>query len=260
MKLSIVVPCFNELENVPLLQNELIPVVEELLGQVWNNEPEGIQSAEILFVDDGSTDDTFLSLKTIFNDDTRGGVTYKFLQHGRNRGLGAAIRTGFSNATGDLILTIDSDGTYKFSTIPALLSLLKPDIDLVTASPYHPDGKVIGVPAYRLFLSRGSSFLYRLLLDWNVHTYTCLYRVCRSKVIKSIQFNSDGFLAVTEILVDAMVKGFRVAEYPAILYKRQYGVSKARIAQTIFSHLYFQGKVLIYRIKIFLGMKSLITP
>jgi dolichol-phosphate mannosyltransferase len=259
MRLSIIVPCYNELENVSLLHDELLPVVEELLSQGGGNESDKIQSADIIFVDDGSTDETFLKLRDAINDDANAKVTYKFLQHERNRGLGAAIRTGFSHADGDILLTVDSDGSYKFSTIPALLSLLTPDIDLVTASPYHPEGRIVGVPAYRLLLSRGSSFLYRLLVDWNVHTYTCLYRAYRSEVIRFIQFKSDGFLAGTEILVHAILNGFRVAEYPATLYKRQYGVSKARIAQTIISHLQFQGWVLLYRIKSFLGMNPMRT-
>ena len=151
--------------------------------------------------------------------------------------MGAAIRTGFSKADGDIVITVDSDGTYKFSEIPVFLSFLTPEVDIVTASPYHPDGGVVGVPANRLFLSRGSSFLYRILVDRHVYTYTCLFRAYRSEVIKSISFSSNGFLAGTEVLVKAMLKGYRVAEFPAVLHRRMYGVSKAKIAQTILSHL-----------------------
>jgi dolichol-phosphate mannosyltransferase len=135
------------------------------------------------------------------------------------------------------------------------LSFLTPEVDIVTASPYHPEGGVVGVPAYRLFLSRGSSFVYRILVNWHVYTYTCLFRAYRSKVIKNIHFESDGFLAGTEILVNAMLKGYRVAEFPAVLHRRMYGVSKAKIAQTILSHLRFQGWVLLYRMQSMIGLK-----
>ena len=118
---------------------------------------------------------------------------------------------------------------------------LTPEMDIVTASPYHPAGGVVGVPANRLFLSRGSSFLYRILVDRHVYTYTCLFRAYRSEVIKNINFSSNGFLAGTEVLVKAILKGYRVAEFPAVLHRRMYGVSKAKIAETIFSHLSFQG-------------------
>ncbi len=255
MKLSIIVPCYNEVDNVSKLHDELLPIVEEIVIHGWKNAVEGVRSAEMIFVDDGSRDGTFSKLKEYFASDNKSGVTFKFLKHETNLGLGAAIRTGFSIADGDILVTVDSDGTYKFSEIPAFLSFLTPDVDIVTASPYHPDGGVVGVPAYRLFLSRGSSFVYRILVDRHVYTYTCLFRAYRSKVIKNIRFGSDGFLAGTEILVNAMLKGYRVVEFPAVLHRRMYGVSKAKITQTILSHLRFQGWVLLYRMQLMIGLK-----
>ena len=256
MKLSIIVPCYNEADNISKLQCELLPVVEGLLKDGWENMQEKVQSVEVIFVDDGSSDGTSSKLNECFGGSSVSGVTFKFPVHEQNKGLGAAIRTGFSNAGGDIILTVDSDGTYKFSEIPNLLSYLTPDIDIVTASPYHPDGDVIGVPANRLLLSKGSSFLYRILVDKNLHTYTCLFRAYRAEVVKKINFHSNGFLAGTELLVNALFDGYRVAEYPAVLHKRMYGVSKAKIAQTIFAHLNFQKKVLLYRFRALLGFKN----
>ncbi len=255
MKLSIIAPCYNEVDNVSKLHDELIPVIEEMVIHGWNNQSEEMHSAEIILVDDGSGDGTFSRLKECFGSLNKSGVMFKFLKHEANLGLGAALRTGFSNADGDILVTIDSDGTYKFSEIPALLSYLTPDVDIVTASPYHPKGGVIGVPAYRLFLSRGSSFIYRILVDRHVYTYTCLFRAYRSEVIKNIHFKSDGFLAGTEILVQALLHGYHVAEYPAVLHKRMYGISKAKITQTIFSHIRFQGWVLLNHIQLMIGFK-----
>jgi dolichol-phosphate mannosyltransferase len=255
MKLSIIAPCYNEVENVTKLHNELLPVVEGLVIQGWNNATEEIRSAEIIFVDDGSCDGTFASLQEAFNNHNKSGVVFKFLKHETNLGLGVAIRTGFTHADGEIVVTVDSDGTYKFSGIPALLACLTPGVDIVTASPYHPKGSVIGVPAYRLVLSRGSSLIYRFLVDRHVYTYTCLFRAYRLAVIKNIHFESDGFLAGTEILVKALLQGYRAAEFPAVLQKRMYGISKARIAQTIFSHLRFQSWVLLQRLRLMLGLR-----
>jgi dolichol-phosphate mannosyltransferase len=123
---------------------------------------------------------------------------------------------------------------------------------IVTASPYHPDGGVMNVAGYRLVLSRGSSFLYRILVDWRVHTYTALFRVYRGEVVKSIAFESNGFLAGTELMVNAMLQGYQVAEYPTVLHSRQNGVSKAKIMRTIRAHLKFQGEILLRR----LGFRS----
>lgn len=256
MVLSIIAPCFNEVENVGKLHDELLPVVEEMVKQGGKDGAEGIDSAEIIFVDDGSRDGTSSRLQEAFSKTNKPGIKFMFLKHDTNLGLGAALRTGFTNADGDILITVDSDGTYKFSEITALLACLTPGVDIVTASPYHPKGNVIGVPAYRLLLSRGSSLIYRFLVDWNIHTYTSLFRAYRSDVIKHISFKADDFLAGTELLVKALLKGYRAAEIPAALHKRMYGVSKAKIAQTTLSHLRFQAWVLFQRLRLILGMKA----
>jgi dolichol-phosphate mannosyltransferase len=255
MKLSIIAPCYNEVDNVPKLHDELLPVVENMLANKWNNGSGELGSVEIIFVDDGSRDKTFERLTEFFGTSDNAGIVYKIVKHDTNLGLGAAIRTGFKNAEGDILLTIDSDGTYLFSEIPSLLAMLKPKVAIVTASPYHPRGGVVGVPAYRLVLSKGSSFIYRILVDSHVYTYTSLFRAYRAEIAKNIPFQSNDFRAGTEILVKAILAGHRAAEYPAVLYKRMYGVSKARIAQTILSHLKFQGWVLRYRMLSLIGLK-----
>ncbi|MBN1218146.1 MAG: glycosyltransferase family 2 protein [Anaerolineae bacterium] len=239
MDLSIIIPCYNEADNIPKLQTEFFPVVAELAQA---------QSVEVVFVDDGSTDDTWSALNQTFDEGGVPDVLLKFERHPVNRGLGAAIRTGFATASGEIVVTTDSDGTYQFAEIPALLARLTPEIDMVTASPYHPAGEVAGVPAYRLLLSRGSSIIYRLLVDWRIHTYTALFRVYRRRVIQNVPFESDGFLAGTELLVNGILLGYRAAEYPTILHSRVHGISKAKIARTIWAHLKFQGHILLRRL------------
>lgn len=209
-----------------------------------------------MFVDDGSSDGTLPAVQKNFKLDHIPRASLVFRRHETNRGLGAALRTGFSAVTGELIVTTDSDGTYKFSTIPAMVKALD-EADFVTASPYHPDGKVVGVPAFRLVLSRGSSMIYRLLVDWRIHTYTCLFRAYRREVIDQIQFQSDGFLAGTELMVKAMLKGYQVKEFPAALYKRMFGASKAKLMRTVMAHLKFQGRVLLS--KVHLGSLAIIV-
>jgi len=244
MDLSIIIPCYNEAQNVPRLQQELLPIATKL-GKA--------SPVELIFVDDGSTDDTWEALRAAFAQEDSP-LTTRFERHPSNQGLGAAMRTGFEAARGDVIVTTDSDGTYHFSEIPALLSRLSGEIDVVTASPYHPQGGVAGVPAYRLLLSQGSSTLYRLLVSWHVHTYTCLFRAYRREVIDRVSFASSGFLAGTELLVKAMLAGYRVAEHPAVLHRRAFGESKAKLVRTILAHLQFQGLVVLHR----LGLRSLV--
>jgi dolichol-phosphate mannosyltransferase len=248
MKLSVVVPCFNEEDNIDKLKTEFFPIIEKLVGSHLDGGQ--IDSIEVVFVDDGSKDGTYNALKDAFGSLNHPCITVKFEKHNVNRGLGAAMRTGFGAITGDIVVTTDSDGTYHFSTIPALLQHLKGKVAIVTASPYHPQGEVVGVPGYRIFLSRGSSLLYRILLSWKVHTYTALYRAYRREVIDQIPFAADDFLGGTELMVKAMLKGYQVDEYPAALHRRMFGVSKAKLLKTIVSHLNFQARLVLHRLHI----------
>ena len=229
---------FNEAENVPRIHFELQPVVDELTR---------LHEVDVVLVDDGSTDGTFDELARMFSALGGPQLRFEIVRHQSNQGLGAALRTGFASCAGDVIVTVDSDGSYEFSEISALLLCLDPNIDLVTASPYHPNGRVEGIPAYRLLLSRGCSLGYRLLLDRKIHTYTCMFRVYRRSVIDNVVFEGDGYLAVTELMVKAMLMGYRVVEYPAVLRKRSRGTSKANIARTVRDHLRFQTSVLLNR-------------
>ena len=249
MKLSIVVPCYNEADNVDKLHDELLPILEQLVNDKQHI-PTPVDSIELILVDDGSRDGTYGAFKQRFVGVRKPWLTLNLLQHVVNRGLGAAIRTGLGAATGDVIVTTDSDGTYRFEEIPNLLACLTPQVSIVTASPYHPDGGVMNVPAHRLFFSRGSSLLYRILVSWKIHTYTALFRAYRREVIQRVPFESDGFLAGTELMVNAMLQGYQVAEYPTTLHSRMNGVSKAKIIRTIRAHLKFQAEILLRRLGI----------
>jgi dolichol-phosphate mannosyltransferase len=237
MDLSIVIPCCNEEDSVPQLVTRLFPVVEQLRRD---------RTAEIVFVDDGSTDATYQKLTEICANQQ----DMQIAQHPVNRGLGAALRTGFTHALGDVIVTADSDGTYRFDEIPPLLSYMKPGIDIVTASPYHHQGGIENVPQYRIILSRGSSFIYQIIVDRHIATYTALFRAYRREVVRRVPFYATGFLAGTELMVNAMLLGYRVAEYPTVLHARQAGASKAKILRIIRAHLRFQGSVLLRRLRL----------
>lgn len=247
MLLSIVIPCYNEADNVDKLNAEFVPVVQQLVGGALPG-GERIDHVEVIFVDDGSKDETYAALTNAFGNAPVPGVSFRFEQHKINRGLGAALRTGLGAAAGEVTVTTDSDGTYRFETIPALLAHLEPGVSIVTASPYAPGGAIANVPGYRIFLSKGSSFLYRVLVDRHVHTYTSLFRAYRREVVERIPFAADGFLAGTELMVNAMLAGYKVAEYPTTLYSRAFGASKAKIMRTIRAHLGYQGRILLRRL------------
>jgi dolichol-phosphate mannosyltransferase len=235
MDVSIIIPCYNEAQNVPPLAEQLFPVAEQL------NRAGAVQ---VILVDDGSTDDTLTQLQELATE--RPWV--QVVSHGRNQGLGAAVRTGFAHARGDVIVTTDSDGTYPFAEIPRLLAHLTPDVDIVLASPYHSGGGVEGVAPYRRVLSQGASFIYRLLLDRRLHTYTALFRAYRREVVEQVPSTADGFLMPAEFLAHALLMGYRVVEYPTVLHVRRHGQSKARLVRIILAHLRFQTGLLWRRL------------
>lgn len=233
MKISLVIPAYNEAEGVEQTAEKLNKILPRLRSQ---------HDVEVIFVNDGSKDNTAELLKSTFASDP----DIRVISHEANRGLGAAIRTGFSHTTGDIVITTDFDGTYHFSTIPQIIAhMLVHDVDIVTASPYHPRGGVEGVPKYRLLFSYGASLLYRLLVNWHVHTWTALFRAYKREVIENVNFESEGFLAGTELLIKAIQAGYTVSEFPTTLHVRTFGQSSLKVYRVTKAHMNYQMRLLM---------------
>lgn len=213
--ISIVIPCYNEEEGIPNLIQKLTPAVEALQKK---------HSVELIFVDDGSTDKTNELLHRSYNNNPKA----KIIKHETNRNLGAALRTGFQHASGDLVAALDCDCTYDPILLLQMVEMLDEQTDIVTVSPYHPQGRVSKIPPYRLILSKGASFLYRVLLSWDLYTYTAMVRIYKKEVIRAIPFERDDFLGVTELLVKALLKRYAIKELPAELQMRKFGSSKMK--------------------------------
>lgn len=229
---SVIVPCCNEEEAVSLLPAQLFPVLERLRTRY---------TVELILVDDGSTDDTWTRLIALAKGKTPCPVVLR--RHSRNEGLGAALQTGCKLAVGDIIVTVDADGTYPFSLIETLVAAIDDGADLATASPYHRAGGVEGVAPLRLFFSRGASLCYRALVDRRIATYTAMVRAYRAPTLHSALSDETGFLHVAKTLVEARRHGARVTEAPAVLARRQVGVSKAKLARTTRAHLRYLSRI-----------------
>ena len=198
---------------------------------------------ETVLVDDGSKDDTRILAEALFANTPR----VVILAHQTNMGLGAAIRTGWSEATGEIICTLDADCTYDPAEILNLLDALEGGVDIATGSPYHPLGHVVNAVAWRLFLSRGASQLYRWVSRKKLYTFTSLMRAYRRPVIESVQFSENGFVSVAEILLRAIRAGFTVVEVPMALHTRVAGTSKMKIARTVRGHLRLMARSYFWR-------------
>jgi hypothetical protein len=109
--------------------------------------------------------------------------------------------------------------------------------DVVTSSPYHPDGNVRNVPDWRLFLSRTLSRAYRILLGSKVRTWTSCFRVYRRNAVLHLPLKNPGFLGTAELLVRVLRRGGVVAEHPCTLEARLLGFSKMRVLNVVLDHL-----------------------
>ena len=118
-----------------------------------------------------------------------------------------------------------------------MIPLLTEKVDMVTASPYHEKGGVRNIPEWRLFLSKGASFLYRRALKSKLNTYTSCFRVYRRASVVDLSVREKGFLGVAELLGRLDLNGGKIVEYPTVLEVRLFGFSKMKTARTIFGHL-----------------------
>jgi len=111
------------------------------------------------------------------------------------------------------------------------------DVQVVTASPYHPAGKVLDVPLWRLRLSKTASALYRCVLRQKLSTYTSCFRVYRRSCMAELRISDNRFSGVAEILGRLDLQGAKIVEYPATLRVRRLGRSKMKLFRTIIAQL-----------------------
>jgi len=221
---TIVVPCFNEAETLPYLLKTLEGVSSDLRDRY---------RLSYVFVDDGSADATWSVMQSLLGDR----VDVQTVRHAGNQGIAHAILTGIAAAQDEFVCSIDADCTYDPRQLAALLPPLEAGADLVTASPYHPEGHVRHVPAWRLMLSRGLSQMYSWRLRSDLHTYTSCFRAYRRSRFVGLTLAHRGFLGIAETLVRSVLGGAAVVEVPATLEVRLLFHSKLRLFPVIMWHL-----------------------
>lgn len=227
--ITMIVPCFNEQESV----DQLLVKLDELARQL----PE--YAFHFLIVDDGSSDETVSRLHQLTDDKS----DFTVIRHSKNLGVGAAIMTGLRAATTEVCCSMDFDCSYEPSQFEPMIPMIA-NSHLVTASPYHPEGRVQNVPGWRLWVSKGASFAYGLVIGQKVHTYTSCFRVYRRSAVADIELENPGFVGVAELLYRLDQKSGIILECPATLDVRKYGQSKMRVVQVTKSHLRFLTKAM----------------
>lgn len=233
---SVVTPLFNERQCVDALV-ESLRGLQRTLGTRFD--------FEFVLVDDGSTDGTVQALQEMIAGQHR----FRLLEHGANRGIAAAIHSGIRAARHETVVSMDCDGSYEAALLGELVPLLTGEIDLVTASPYHPLGTVENVPAWRLQLSRLASRLYGVVCRKKLTCYTSCFRVYRRSAIAPIELENERFVGVAELLWKVLERGGGVAEHPARLRSRVAGQSKMRVARVAAGHLRLMSRIARQRLR-----------
>jgi dolichol-phosphate mannosyltransferase len=208
--LSLVIPAFNE-----------SAVIARAVAEAEAALAPHFREFEIIVVDDGSADDT---AAVVFETLSRAPHT-RILWHDRNRGYGAALRTGFEAARFDLVAFTDADCQFDLADL-ARMAPLAAAVPVVAG--YRADRKD---PWRRRFLSRGYNLMARALCGTRVRDVDCALKVFRKDVLASLLPESRGFFVNTEMMTRARQLGLEVAELAVTHRPRAGGVSKVSLRE-----------------------------
>ena len=239
MKLAVVIPIFNELENLP----SLIDSIEQLGNSTID--------ISIIVCDDGSKDGSRIWLES---EQQKGRLTV--LGDGNNYGPGIAFENGFQYVLQklpdfDFLLTMEGDGTADLLSLHNMFDSIN-NSDVVLASVYSEGGGFSNTNWARLLISKFANGLTRLCLDLPFQTLTSFYRIYRISVIHQLQnsnspiFSEKGFICQVEILYKLHRKGFVIKEIPTTLFTdRRKGKSKMKLRKTMIAHIRFLWRTVL---------------
>ena len=201
-RVSVVVPAMNEAENLP----HVLPLIPDV--------------HEVILVDGWSTDRTIEVARQLRPD-------IRIVSQER-AGKGAALCAGFEAATGDIIVTIDADGSTDPREIPAFVEQLKNGADFVKGSRFLSGGGTSDMPLYRQFGNFGFVMMVRVLYGGRFTDLCYGYNAFWKRVLPDLALDGDGFEIETMMNIRALRAGLRVAEVPSFEAKRVYGEGRLR--------------------------------
>ena len=206
MKLSVIIPVYNEVENI-----------EEILKRVKATK----RAAEIIVVDDGSQDGTRDLLKKL---DGKGRV--RVILREKNQGKGAAIRTGLDAATGDILLIQDADLEYDPRDYPALLQPLEEGIADVVYGSRFLGGPRRATMFWHMIANKMLTFMTNILYDTILSDMETGYKVFRREVVDGMKLRSKRFDFEPEFTAKALKRKYHIYEVPISFNPRDYSQGK----------------------------------
>jgi len=206
MKLSVVIPVFNEVDNI-----------KEILKRVRASR----LASEIIVVDDCSQDGTRAVLQQL---DGKGGVC--LILHDTNRGKGAAVRTGLAKARGDVILIQDADLEYSPHDYPMLLQPIQDGIADVVYGSRFLGGPRRAVMFWHMIANKMLTFMTNILYDAILSDMETGYKAFRANIIQNSPLRSRRFDFEPEITAKVLKRGNRIYEVPISYFGREYAEGK----------------------------------
>lgn len=200
--LSVILPAYNEENNIKL-------AIEEISGFLGKT---GLPF-ELIVVNDGSKDRTSQILVEL----ARQQKNLVVINHNQNLGYGAALRSGFKMATGDLIFFTDSDRQFDIEDLFVFLAKIKEYDFVVGEREKRRD------PIHRVLIASTFATLVRLLFGLRVRDVDCAFKLFRKEVIQNIELRSYGALINLEIFALAKKKGYKFSQLPVKHFPRKAG-------------------------------------
>ena len=204
--LSLFFPAFNDAATIASLVSDALAVLPSLCDDY-----------EVIVVNDGSTDATDAVLDELARAEPR----LRVVHHGRNRGYGAALKSGFESASKELIFYTDGDGQYDVRELLSLYPLLTPGVDVVNGFKVRrADG------LHRRWLGAAYNRLAHLFFRLPVRDVDCDFRLLRASAVRRVAFTTSGGTVCVELIHGLRAAGCVFAEAPVNHYARAHGRSQ----------------------------------
>ena len=212
MKKLVIIPTYNEIENVKVLIPELMKLKSEF---------------DVLFVDDSSPDGTGHYIGDIAKNNLR----INLLSRPKKQGLGKAYIAGFNwglSKNYDTLTEMDADFSHRPVDLDAILQICDQH-DVVIGSRYVPGGLTVNWGIIRKLISRGGSLYSKMILGFPINDWTGGFNTWKNQVLKDIDLStiqSNGYSFQIELKYKALKKGYKIKEYPIVFEDRRVGQSK----------------------------------
>ncbi len=218
MKLSIVIPAYNESESLP----ETITAIDEALSIIRIDH-------EILVINDNSKDNTLEVLAELASKIT----TLRYITNEGPNGFGYAIRKGLENFTGDCVAIVMADLSYSpYDLIKFYTTMVEGKYDCVFGSRFMRGSKVVDYPKYKRIVNRLANLIIKILFRISYNDTTNAFKLYKKETIEGLKpFMSPHFNLTVELPLKAIIRGYSYAVVPNSWTNRKHGVSNLKLRE-----------------------------